>query len=526
MRAQLHEKSIHELRLRWGKEGNQDEDVLEGLQPHSNLQRLEIDGYAGKNLPLWMLKSNCSLNYEMFLLKNLVELKIGGCKKLESIPVMDGFSSLRPLDIQRCHELSTIPDGAFAALTPLQELLIRDCHKLDSVSVSELPSLEKLKIVNCDVSSIGDILATSRCLKELDLFELHKLRFIPSLDGLTSLQKLNFVGCGLFKGPPSGLTSCTALEELTIHGCHNLISIPQDLKELRSIVNLNLANCSKLRSIPGNPLNYLTSLKNLTIGGFSKEIEEFPGLGSIHLLNTSLESLELFGWEKLNMLPPQIQHLTALKKLILSEFDEVETLPEWLGNLSSLKPLRISDCSRLRCLPKGLSSGTTLEELGIYDCPNLIFIPEETLDHLTQLKSLRIGPLSTELEEFPGLSSIHHLHTCLEELWLWGWEKLTQLPHQIQHLTALKYLSVNKFDGLEVLPEWLGNLASLHQLMLGDCKNLKHLPSAGAIRGLSKFLHIQIHCCPLLEERCAEENGPEWSRISHFQTININYQYV
>ncbi|GLT60524.1 hypothetical protein SLA2020_332870 [Shorea laevis] len=439
---------------------------------------------------------------------------------------MEGFSSLQQLVIHECNELSTIPDGAFEALTSLRELVISYCCKLDSVSVSGLPSLEKLKIQNFNLSSIGDTLANSRCLKELLLSGLHELSFIPSLDGLTSLQALNVIGCGLVECLPSGLSSCTALKVLGIQRCHNLISIPQDLKELRSIVSLNISRCSELSSIPENLLNYLTCLKTLTIGGFSEEIEEFPGLSFFHLLNTSLESLKLYGWEKLNMLPRQIQHLTALKKLTLSEFGEVETLPEWLGNLSTLKKLSISDCSQLRCLPRALSACTTLEELSIYGCPNLVFIPEETLGCLTQLKSLGIGGFSTELEEFPGLSSIHHLHTCLGELSLSGWEKLTQLPHQIQHLTALRYLSLSKFDGLEVLPEWLGNLASLHRLVLRDCKNLKHLPSAGAIRGLSKFQRIHIDGCPLLEEKCAEENGPEWSKISHLQTIDINFQNI
>ncbi|GLT27385.1 hypothetical protein SLA2020_023880 [Shorea laevis] len=46
MGAKLHEKTISKLRLRWGMESNQDEDVLEGLQPHSDLQVLEIDGYG------------------------------------------------------------------------------------------------------------------------------------------------------------------------------------------------------------------------------------------------------------------------------------------------------------------------------------------------------------------------------------------------------------------------------------------------------------------------------------------------
>ncbi|GKU85518.1 hypothetical protein SLEP1_g185 [Rubroshorea leprosula] len=468
MRAKLHEKAVNDLELIWGKEGNQDEDVLAGLRPHSNLQRLTIDGYGGKNLPSWMLKTDCSYSNEIFVIKNLVLLKITRCKMLESVPT------------------------------------------------SGLQSLQKLIIFNCSVSNIGDVLAASKCLELLRLVELPNLEFIP--DGLTSLQNLYLSKCEI-ECLPSGLSSCIALKNLIVRSCHNLISIPEELKQLHSLVELQIVDCSKLRSIPEKPLACLTSLKKLSIGGFGEELEEFPGLGSILCLQTSLQELRLHGWKKLTTLPPQIQHLTALKKLVISKFDDVETLPEWLGNLSSLKELRVDSCSGLRCLSSGLSFYTGLDNLAIQDCPNLVSVSEEVLGRLSQLKWLSIGGFSKELEEFPGLNSIN---TSLEDLDLFGWEKLSQLPHQIQHLTAIKYLRVSGFDGVEVLPEWLRNLSSLECLWFDKCKNLKRLPSAEAIRRLSKLELLDVHDCPLLEERCAKESGPEWSKISHIPNIYIN----
>ncbi|GLU08350.1 hypothetical protein SLE2022_252680 [Rubroshorea leprosula] len=568
MRAKLHEKAVNDLNMRWGKEGNQDEDVLEGLRPHSNLQRLAIYGYGGKNLPSWMLKSNCSYSNEMFLIKNLVKLNIQGCKKLESIPIMKELSSLQLLYISNCNELSTIADEAFATFESLQELTIGNCPKLASVPTSGLQSLLELSISNCSISSIGDILAASKCLKSLSveglpnlgfipsidgltslqtvyLSRLPNLRFIPSLDGLTSLQTINLFGLpnlrftpslnGLtslqnlafseceIECLPSGLSSCTALKRLEVRSCHNLIHIPEELKELHSLVRLVIVACSKLRSIPEKPLACLTSLKELNIGGFWEELEEFPGLGSILYLKTSLEELQLYGWKKLTTLPRPIQHLTALKKLFISEFDEMETLPEWLGNLSSLKQLRVESCSGLRCLSSGLSFCTGLDKLAIQDCPNLVSIPDEFLGRLTQLKRLSIGGFSKELEEFPGLNSIN---TSLEVLNLYGWEKLSQLPHQIQHLSALSSLDVSGFDGVEVLPEWLRNLSSLESLEIQKCKNLKQLPSAEAFLCLSKLQYLDVSDCPLLEERCAKESGPEWPKISHIPTIYMKDKFI
>ncbi|GLT27097.1 hypothetical protein SLA2020_021240 [Shorea laevis] len=523
MGAKLHEKTISKLRLRWGKESNQDEDVLEGLQPHSDLQVLEIDGYGGKNLPSWMLKnvSNCDL----FLLKNLAKLRLEECKKLESIPVMTGFSSLQMLSISNCVELSIIADGAFAKLASLKELHISNCPKLERVSSNGLSLPHSLLIPDCkELNS----LSTSTCLKVLSLSGCENLRSIPSLCGLSSLEQVIFRRCGL-EHLPSGLSSCIALKMLRIHNCDSLISIPEELKEIHSLVDLAIHSCPKLRNIPENTLNSLTNLKRLHFGGFSDELEEFRALGSIHSLPGSLEQLYLIGWGKLTEFPPEIQNLnlTALKWLSIEDFKEVETLPKWLGSLSSLESLTICGCLRLKYLPSGLSFFTTLEWLHINRCPNLVSANlEEILGGLARLKTLSIGGFSEELEEFPSSSSIHNLGTSLENLCLFGWEKLTQLPHQIKHLTALRHLFISGFHGVKALPEWLGNLSSLEDLRIVDCKNLKHLPSAEAIRCLSKLTFLLIINCPELEIRCDKERGPEWHKISHIPTIRMNGEYI
>ncbi|GKV17372.1 hypothetical protein SLEP1_g27887 [Rubroshorea leprosula] len=519
MGAKLNEKTISKLRLRWGKESNQDEDVLEGLQPHSDLQLLEIDGYGGKNLPSWMSKN--VLNCDLFLLKNLAELRIMKCQKLKSIPVMTGFSSLQMLFISSCIELSTIVDGAFAELASLKGLHILNCPKLERVSCNGLLFPQSLLIPDCrELNS----LSTSTCLKVLLLRGCKSLSSIPSLRGLSSLEEVIFIDCGL-EHLPSGLSSCIALKELIIARCHSLISIPEELKEIHSLVVLWIHWCSKLRSIPENTLNSLTSLKTLYIGGFSEELEEFPGLSSIHSLQASLEYLNLTGWGKLTEFPHQIQNLnlTALKSVSITDFKEVETLPKWLGNLSSLKSLSIWGCLRLKYLPSGLSFFTTLERLTIYRCPNLVSAKlDEILGGLACLKTLWIGPFSEELEEFPCLSSIHNLGTSLEELRLYGWAKLTQLPHQIQHLTGLRHLSIWDFHGVKALPEWLGNLSSLQDLCIKYCENLKHLPSAESIRRLSELKFLEISECLVLETRCRKESNSEWHKISHIPTIRIN----
>ncbi|GLT61443.1 hypothetical protein SLA2020_341480 [Shorea laevis] len=58
----------------------------------------------------------------------------------------------------------------------------------------------------------------------------------------------------------------------------------------------------------------------------------------------------------------------------------------------------------------------------------------------TQLKKLIIDLPRSELEEYPGLISIHQLRASLKSSTLYGWDKLKSLPHQLQHLTALNFI--------------------------------------------------------------------------------------
>ncbi|GKV18598.1 hypothetical protein SLEP1_g28957 [Rubroshorea leprosula] len=394
MGARLFEKgTIQELQFQFGGKSNlsedrckQDEDILEGLQPHSNLKGLTIERYCGKSCPSWIIPSlsldeeaKVEINYcknlksiadsslQKLIIKkceelvgvevgpvarkSLKEVHIRSCGKLVNLPMISKLQSLEVLELQHCKELKMIGDDAPFNSTCLQELNIQDCHSLMSMpSVDGLSSLQKIEIGWCgQLKSIGEDLSTATCLKELTVWECNGLMSFPNLHGLSSLQTLWISDCGGLRSLPSGLPSCTALEDLDISYCHNLISIPDDL-----------------RSIP-NPA-CLACLKKLTIGGFSTELKEFPDLGFIR---SHLEGLTLIAWgEPRERLLDQIQHLTALNSLAISGFDGLEALPNWFGNLSSLQTLRIDNCKSLKHM-KAIRCLSKLESLLIYGCPEL-----------------------------------------------------------------------------------------------------------------------------------------------------------
>ena len=106
------------------------------------------------------------------------------------------------------------------------------------------------------------------------------------------------------------------------------------------------------------------------------------------------------------------------------------------------------------------------------------------------------------------------------------WTKVNSLPDEIQCFTALKRLEIWNCDGMEALPEWLGNLSSLQMLCYCYCKNLMYLPTAQTMQRLTKLEYLNIYNCLKLKERCEKERGAEWPNIAHIPFIEIDGEYI
>ncbi|GKV50672.1 hypothetical protein SLEP1_g57370 [Rubroshorea leprosula] len=495
---------LHNLKLGWNRwEGDQSnhEEVLEGFQPHSNLKGLFIDYYNGKSFPKWMMRG-VNNSGATFLSNNLVELNLESWDNCEHIPSLGLLPSLKYLRIYHFknvkrmgHKFDTTRSNSPGGVEPiklfpaLRQLTLGYMKTLeewvevddDDIAVGSkveivFPSLEILEIYSCPQLEIWRIggFSSHHKLSSLEISGCDNLIAIPDMDELSSLETLGILNCGALTYLPSGLGSSISLQDLCISHCINL------------------------RSVPKGCLRYITRLKKLEMGPFCEELELFPGLSYIHQLNSSLEDLALYGWDKVKSLPDQLQHLIALKKLTLDGFKGVEAFPEGLGNLASLQQLFISDCGNLKHL-----------------------FP---LQALRFLHSLSIGPFFSELEEIPTLSCTHHLHASLKYLGLQGWDKVEFLPDQLQHFTGLQKLCLENFNRVEVLPDWLGNLSSLRQLHITNCGNLMSMPSIEAMQRLTNLRYLEIVECPKLKERCTKYSRAEWSKISHILQINIDGQ--
>ncbi|GKU99306.1 hypothetical protein SLEP1_g12173 [Rubroshorea leprosula] len=520
-KAKLSEKiGLHELRLQWTdrntEECNHHEDVLAGLKPPPNLRNLTIECYGGEKCPPWMEPSLS----ESFSLNNLADLKILKCKKLKSMPII-GLSSLQQLRIQGCLELTRIGDGVFAFPKSLKRLDIWSCPRLET---------------------IGDSISTLTCLEELALEGCKDLRLLPIMSGLSSLQRLHIhtclevtkIGDGVFAFPKSlrrldiwscprletigeGISTLTCLEEFNLTGCENLRLIPI-MTGLSSLQQLRIQLCRELTRIGDGAFAFPASLRRLSI----RLCPRLETIGESLSTLTCLEELDLVGFEDRTPIS-SVNGLSSLRKLEIDKCSSLVSLPNGLSSCTALKQLIISDCHNLISISEDLKDLHSLVDLCIFRCENLRSIPEESFSCLVCLERLEIGGFSKELEEFPYLNSIHHLHASLQELSLFGWEKLTYLPPQIQHLTSLRELSISDFNQVEALPEWLGSLSSLQTLCIENCANLKYLPSAQAMQRLSKLQRLTISKCPELKGRCAKETGLEWFKISHIPYIENRF---
>ncbi|KAI3470243.1 hypothetical protein Pfo_026906 [Paulownia fortunei] len=546
--AKLFQKpNILKLKFMWNesREGEaNDENVLEGLHPHPNLKSLEIDGFKGRSFPSWTLKMVVPDDVEgrWVGFNNLMEIRLTNCKECEEIPMLGhlqhlkslylcGLTNLRSIGysfygFDNCSKSSSSNNGVcketIIVFRVLERLVLLDMSNLTEWVEVELPSegetqlrevvvfpcLEYLRVENC--RQLMSAPSHFPCLKELEisrmdsglplanicgikLISLTKLR-IEGLDGLVCLPEGLFYNnqnlSQLYMSNCPSLThlvSClrgggASLRELWISNCSNLRELPDDLHSINSLEKLVIQRRPNLKSMPypsGGQLQGFTSLRQLQIG----RCEGLTNLPSemVESCAPSLEGLALYGLSSLKNLPMLIGCLQKMPRLTFLEIIKVPKFIVEIGSLRSLQELRMGYWS---------------------DSRDYVSF-KETLDGILQ-----------------GSHS-------LRELELWGIEHWDSLPDQFQHLTALSSFSLSGF-GIEALPEWFGNLSSLESLYLITCEKLRRLPSKEAMQRLTKLTVLYIIGCPLLKERCIEEQSDEseWPKISHIPNVLADWEPI
>ncbi|KAI6683859.1 hypothetical protein NL676_029772 [Syzygium grande] len=321
--------SLESLQLKWGNFntgdaviGDRDEALLDGLQPHSNLQKLTIQGYRGESFPKWMT------DHLVPSLPNLVEVRIYSCGRCKRLPPLGQLSRLKTLSIGSLPELEDIEPSHSSTSTPpfpsLLELRIDGCMKLKAMP--QTPRLEKLTLAESNPALINMI------------FELNKLKSLQ-------IRDTEFPECLL----DECLKSLTSLEFLRIVGYHRLTSLsPQHLSNL---VYLSIWNCKELDLCKGES------------GNINHDLDFHGGLENLRFVYLGL-------LPKLASLPRWLLRLRNVERLVIDSCDNLKDLQD-LEALQSLQWLEIIACPSLTSLPEGMRRLASLTHLSIKSCPEL-----------------------------------------------------------------------------------------------------------------------------------------------------------
>ncbi|XP_057781443.1 putative disease resistance protein RGA4 [Salvia miltiorrhiza] len=367
-KANLFEKSkILNLGLKWNinrEGGTNDEDVLEGLQPHSDLRVLKIDGFKGSRFPLWSQKMSVrdAPQGSWVLLNKLMSLTLWNCDECEEIPSLGQLPNLKSLGLEGLSNVKCINSSFYGMVNKDTRIVF--------------PALERLELYR--MPKLAE-------WAEIEISDGSEVKLFPRL------QHLRIIGCEKLMSVPSHVSSC--LQHLSIYKI-DVECLPADwlLSNSETLSYLEISYCRKLREISNRcgeeesegrsftitSLPIFPRLKDLTLDRVPKlSLETVDGIlqGCCHSLN----DLSLMGMESWEWLPESIQHLTALSKLKLDNFG-MEELPEWFANLSSLEHLSLCYCKRLRRLPSmdAMRRLTTLRFLDIKGCPELVIKSEAT----------------------------------------------------------------------------------------------------------------------------------------------------
>ncbi|XP_022925386.1 disease resistance protein RGA2-like [Cucurbita moschata] len=355
-------------------------------------------------------------------------------------------------------------------------------------------NLQALRIRNF----AGELLPT--CIFVENLVELHldyfkKCETLPMLGQLSKLEVLKInelsavksIGCQFYGNYCDSRTLFPKLKRLDILQMDNL----EQWEEVTALTNstafphlesLTICSCLKLKNIPNIFTTHGQRLEADTVNARLFSSFQSP---------PKLQSLCIYNCTSLIKLPNWLEFCSSLVDLCIGDFhDDISPSklnPPNLQNMQNLSSLRLENFHNL---PEGLGRIHNLKTLVVegpmqdYDWSR--FIPFNSLEVL----------------------ELHEIRTV----------NLTQLPRQLMFLTTLRSLYINNFNGLESLPEWLGNVTSLETLELCLCKNLKNLSSKKAMSNLTKLNRLRVLGCSQLE---VGEGDVEREKVSHVPNIFV-----
>ncbi|PRQ38462.1 putative leucine-rich repeat domain, L domain-containing protein [Rosa chinensis] len=259
-----------------------DENVLEGLKPHTKLESLSIENFMGDKFPSWMMRNPLPLN-------NLKKVLLFGCRRCEGLPILGHLPGLGHVEISGMHNLKLL-GSEFYGYNHVYEAAVATREKV------LFPALKTLSIVGCGeltewmeapttMTSSTSKVVVFPCLEELALGGCPLLRNAPS--HFPSLKELWIWVMGSEKPMASICNEVSTLTSLYIEKIKGLTSLSSGmLKKNKNLTSLVIWSCDEMIHIAPNVFGCCANLRELTIGGCKKLEQLAEGLDTLPLLRS------------------------------------------------------------------------------------------------------------------------------------------------------------------------------------------------------------------------------------------------
>nr|XP_009416679.1 PREDICTED: putative disease resistance protein RGA4 [Musa acuminata subsp. malaccensis] len=225
--------------------------ILEGLQPNSNLKKLEIILYLGEEFPVWIKEG---FNH----LHKLKEIKLINLKRCKKLPSLGGLLDLEIVELSGMDLINVVDeafygdDGTFPELKRLtlsHMLALEKWLKVERKKEFLFPKLRRLTLIQCPKFKALEV---DLEVSTLSIWLNNKMLQTSEFEGWQNLpiKNLEIVGCQEMRCLPQDMERCVKLRSLTINGCDNLDCLPEWLQGFKHLKSLCLYDCGALSSIP------------------------------------------------------------------------------------------------------------------------------------------------------------------------------------------------------------------------------------------------------------------------------------
>ncbi|CAI9277620.1 unnamed protein product [Lactuca saligna] len=326
-----------------------DHEVLKSLvHAASSINELELSRISGLNDQVW--------GGVIEHLGAVEEVNIYECDEIRYLWESEAEASkvlvnLRKLVVEGCSNLVSLgekeEDNCGSNLTSLTSLTLFGCDSLEHCSCPN--SLKSLFIQNCDNLLEKDqkplINSDILMLESVIIHNWPNLKSITELSSFNHLRELVITNCPNMESfPDHELPNLTVLIHLSITYCQSMDASFSGGLWPPKLCSLSIGGLKKPISKWG-PQTFPTSLVELwLIGGQLDDVCNFSQLS--HLLPSSLTTLEINGFEKVESVSMGLQHLASLQHLFIWDCPKMIDLPEML--LPSLLSLEIEGCPHLK----------------------------------------------------------------------------------------------------------------------------------------------------------------------------------